>query len=141
MADKKQQTKPPMFRCQAVRDVGTSPDGSISFVMVEELDGRVLTLAFPSQNAADFASRFMSAGDLGRAMAEKHAGKPASLPAPLATDHTVIPSGDGQTLLMTLKSGDVPMVIRLSKNRSAQLRASLEENERLLGPAAANSNE
>ncbi len=141
MADKKKTADGPMFRCKGIVDMGASADGNVAFIMLEEINGRPLTLAFPAVNAQDFASRFLTAGDLARATAEKAAGKPASIPAPFVTDHEAGPSGDGQTLVLTLKSSGSPLVVRMSKSRSEKVRASLEKAEGQLSPAAANSNE
>lgn len=130
-----------MFRCKGIVDIGASADGSIAFIMMEEVDGRPLTLAFPSMNAQDFASRFLSAGDLARATGEKAAGKSTGIPAPFITDHEAGSSGDGQTLILTLKSSGSPLMVRMSKSRSEKIRASLQKAEGELSPAAANSND
>ncbi len=127
MAERKQ---PPMFRCNGVRQVGSGKDGSFAFVELVEASGSPLALAFPAAAASELANRIMQAGDLAQSQQVAREGnQPGAAPAPLATEHIVVPAADGDTILLTLMAGPVPLVVRLSASRSQKLRASLERCE------------
>jgi hypothetical protein len=132
MAKETEPKQPPMFRCGAVRQVGASQDGGFAFIEMLEVSGQPLALAFPGPAATELANRIMQAGDL--ALAQQRAADPQTgerelAPAPLVTEHTVVPAADGDTILMTLLAGPIPLMVRLSESRSQKLRASLERCE------------
>lgn len=127
MAEQKQ---PPMFRCNGVKQVGSGKDGAFAFVELVEVSGSPLALAFPAAAASELANRIMQAGDLAQQQqTAPEAGQRGLAPAPLATEHIVVPAADGDTILLTLMAGPVPLVMRLSASRSQKLRASLERCE------------
>ena len=139
----------PLFRCVGVRSMGSGGKGGFGYVELMEQSGAMLTLAFPPQGAPELANRVLSAADL--AERELAGIRPAvadgtiAPPAPLVTDQQFTISDDGDTILLTIVTGAVPLAFRLSKSRSEKLRAMLEGAERELGrpaaiaaPAAAN---
>ena len=132
MADGPQTKQPPMFRCGGVRQVGAAPNGSFAFIEMFEVSGDPLALAFPPAATTELANRIMQAGDL--AMSQQRATDPRGgeqpiPPAALTTEHIVVPAPDGDTIVLTLMAGPVPLTVRLSASRSQKLRASLERCE------------
>lgn len=123
--------KPRLFRCRGIQQIGAGQDGGFAFVEMVEVDGEVLALGFPPEAAGELANRIMSAGDL--ASAQRLASKPEAerktMPAPMVTEHTVVPAEDGDTALLSLMTGPTSLVVRMSKSRSEKLRASLERCE------------
>ena len=132
MADKTQPGgKPRLFRCRGVQQIGAGQDGGFAYVEMVEVDGEVMALGFPPGAAGELANRIMSAGDL--AVSQQLAAKPPTerqiMPAPLVTEHMAVPSEDGDTITLSLMTGPVSLVVRLSKSRSEKLRASLDRCE------------
>lgn len=130
-----------IFRCAGIRETGTFDHGKLGFVQLIEAGGTLLTVAFPPGAAPEIANRVVAAAD----MAEHQlAGDPGpggkNPPAPMVTNHQASVYADGDTIVLTLMTGSVPLALRLSKSRSEKLRASLEGLEAELGkrPASAN---
>ena len=127
---------PPMFRCKGVSEIGAARDGGFGYVELTEVSNEILAVAFPPAAATELANRILSAGELAHsqeASANPEIGARPIAPAPLATEHTVVPAEDGDTILLTLMAGAIPLVVRLSKSRSEKLRASLERGEGQIG--------
>ena len=143
MAKENEQKGPPMFRCNGVRQIGAAQDGQFGYVELFEVNGDPLALAFPATAATELANRIMAAGDMAqsqKAASNPGAGERPLPPAALVTEHTVVPAENGDTILMTLMAGPVPLMVRLSTSRSEKLRASLERCESQMAGTGGNDN-
>jgi len=123
--------KSELFRLAGIQQIGAGHDGGFAFIEMVEADGKKLALGFPPDAAAEIANRIQSAGEL--AMAQRQGGnaggQPNTMPAPLVTEHSVVPSEDGDTMLVSFMTGPSSVVVRMSRSRAEKLRASLERGE------------
>lgn len=125
----------PIFRCSGINQTGTFDHGKLGFVQLVEAGGAMLTIAFPPRAGAELANRFAAAGDMAEHQLAGSPGpdKEKAPPAPMVTDHQAVLSDDGDSIVLTVISGMVPLAVKLSKSRAAKVRQTLEELEAKIG--------
>lgn len=125
----------PIFRCSGIKQTGTFEHGKFGFVQLMEAGGAMLTVAFPPRAGAELANRFAAAGEMAEHQLAGSPGpdKETAPPAPMITDHQAVLSDDGDSIVLTVMSGTIPLAVKLSKSRAIKIRKTLEELEAKIG--------